>query len=309
MKFSPSKFSVLVMLLPLILTVGCERRTTRQTTKPVFSFAFLTDIHIQPEDNAVEGFSKVLDTLNILNPDFIVTGGDLVMDAFATTYERADSLYNIYLETLKKSNAKIYNTIGNHEIYGWHAGSKADPNHPEYGEKMFEKRIGKSYYSFEHKGWKFMILNSIEPANKGKYIGLIDLPQLEWVKQELTSTSKNTPIVLVTHIPLITIYKQRYSGSTLPNDSSLVVSNSKDLLDLFRGYNLKLVLQGHLHTVENIYVDGIHFITGGAVSGGWWRGPNMGYEEGFVWVDVYNDSIAWRYVDYGWQAKPSQSSK
>lgn len=304
-----NKLVAIYILMLFIISVGCERRASNQTEKPVFSFAFVTDIHIQPEDNAVEGFSKVLDTLNSLSPDFIVTGGDLIMDALATTYGRADSLYNLYLETVKKSNQKIYNTIGNHEIYGWYARSKADPNHHEYGEKMFEKRISKSYYSFEHKGWKFMILNSIEPTPKGSYVGLIDAPQLEWVKQELSSTPKNTPIVLVTHIPLITIYKQRYAGSTLPNDSSLVVSNSKELLDLFKGYNLKLVLQGHLHTVEDIYVDGIHFITGGAVSGGWWKGPNMGYEEGFVWVDVYSDSIAWKYVNYGWQAQPNQSIK
>ena len=294
-------FKLLILILFIITTESCEKKALNQSTNPNFSFAFITDIHIQPESNAVEGFSVALNMLNQLDPDFIVTGGDLIMDALGTTYGRADTLYNLYLETIKKSNSKVYNTIGNHEIYGWYSRSKADPNHPEYGEKMFEKRIGKSYYTFEHKGWKFFILNSIEPSGKGGYIGLIDSLQMEWVKSELVNTNAKTPIVLVTHIPLITINKQLYEGSTLPNDSSNVVVNSKELLDLFKDHNVKLVLQGHLHTVEDIYVDGTHFVTGGAISGGWWKGPNMGYEEGFVWVDVFTDSISWKYIDYGWE--------
>ncbi len=292
---------LLILILFTITTVSCEKKVVDQTTKPIFSFAFITDIHIQPESKAVEGFSKALNVLNQLNPDFIVTGGDLIMDALGASYGRADTLYNLYLETIKQLKSKVYNTIGNHEIYGWYLRSKANPSHPEYGEKMFETRIGKSYYTFDHKGWKFFILNSIEPRGKDGYMGLIDSLQMKWVKSELIKTDAKTPIVLVTHIPLMTIYKQRFDGSTLPNDSSLVVVNSKELLDQFKGYNLKLVLQGHLHTVEDIYVDGIHFITGGAISGGWWKGPNMGYEEGFIWVDVFNDSISWKYIDYGWE--------
>ena len=82
-----------------------------------------------------------------------------------------------------------------------------------------------------------------------------------------------------------------------------MVVNSKEVLDLFKNYNLKLVLQGHLHTVEDIFVDGIHFITGGAVSAAWWTGPNMGFEEGFMYITVNGENINWKYVDYGWEPK------
>ena len=174
---------------------------------------------------------------------------------------------------------------------------------PEYGEKMFEKRLGHSYYSFEHKGWKFMIINSIEDTKNGNYAGQVDTAQISWIKSELKKADHTTPIVLSTHIPFITASTQKYDGSTLPNDSSLVVFNSKEVISLFTGYNLKLVLQGHLHTVEDIYIDGIHFITGGAVSGGWWRGPNRGFEEGFMYITFRNDDFRWRYVDYGWNVK------
>ncbi|MFA6713607.1 MAG: metallophosphoesterase, partial [Bacteroidales bacterium] len=275
-------FVILVAVLVIIqLFSGCNRDIKE---KDSFSIAFLTDIHIQPEENAVAGFTQALDLVNKLNPDFILTGGDLIMDALGQSYGRADSLYNLYQEVIKKSNMPVYNTMGNHEIYGIYKRSSADPANPEYGELMFEKRLGKSYYTFDHKGWKFIIINSIEDTKKGKYVGQIDTAQISWIKSELKNTAPGTPIVISTHIPFITAYTQKYGGSTLPNDSSLVVYNSKEVIDLFNGYNLKLVLQGHLHTVEDIYIDGIHFITGGAVSAGWWKGPNRGFEEGFMYI-------------------------
>jgi len=294
-------FAILVAVLVIIqLFSGCNRDIKE---KDSFSIAFLTDIHIQPEENAVAGFTQALDLVNKLNPDFILTGGDLIMDALGQSYGRADSLYNLYQEVIKKSNMPVFNTMGNHEIYGIYKRSSADPANPEYGELMFEKRLGKSYYTFDHKGWKFIIINSIEDTKKGKYVGQIDTAQISWIKSELKNTAHGTPIVISTHIPFITAYTQKYGGSTLPNDSSLVVCNSKEVIDLFNGYNLKLVLQGHLHTVEDIYIDGIHFITGGAVSAGWWKGPNRGFEEGFMYITFGKNDFRWRYVDYGWDVQ------
>jgi 3',5'-cyclic-AMP phosphodiesterase len=268
-----------------------------------FSFVFMTDIHVEPERNAPEGFKQAMDSINSINPDFVITGGDLIMDALEQSYVRADSLYNLYQKLIQNLKMPVHNTMGNHEIYGLYKESGADKNNPEYGEKMFEKRLGKSYYSFDHKDWKFMIINSVEDTHKGSYTGWVDSTQMKWIKEELANTNKETPIVLATHIPFITAFEQKYYGSTLRNDSSLVVANSKDVIDLFKGHNLKLVLQGHLHTVEDIYIDGIHFITGGAICGRWWQGPNMGFEEGFMIINIKNNNVSWEYKDYGWKVK------
>lgn len=291
-------FVVPVIIIIMLVLSGC-----REEKKEIFTMAFLTDIHLQPELDAVAGLSLALDSVNRLKPDFILTGGDLIMDALGQAYGRADSLYNLYNEVIKKAECRVYNTMGNHEIYGIYSGSGADPSHPEFGEKMFETRFGNSYYSFGFSGWKFFILNSVEDGGNDRYTGLIDSAQVEWIKSELNNTPAETPIVISTHIPLITAYSQKYEGSTVANTSTLVVYNSKDILDLFSGHNLKLVLQGHLHTVEEIYIDGIHFITGGSVCGSWWRGPNKSYEEGFVHLTFYPDDFNWRYVDYGWTVR------
>lgn len=296
--FSYNTLIFLILLAPA-LQLSCKRKPGSDS----FSFAFITDIHLHTERNAVEGFLKAIETINSLYPDFVITGGDLVMDAPGQRYGSADSLFSLYLETVANLRMPVYNTLGNHDIFGTYSMSGVPKDHPLYGEKKFEARIGKSYYSFDHKGWKFMILNSPEDNMKDRYYGLIDSVQIGWIREELKSTDPATPIVICTHIPFISVFNQRYRGSTFANDSSHVVSNALDILALFRDHNLKLVLQGHLHIMEEIYIDGIRFITGGSVSGSWWRGPGRGHEEGFMLLKINGEKIVSEYIDYGWEAE------
>ncbi|MFN8240398.1 MAG: metallophosphoesterase [Bacteroidales bacterium] len=293
-------FITTILTVAAVVLVFTWQSCTNKDTGS-FSFAFMTDIHLTYERHAVEGFKQAIGKVNELKPDFVITGGDLIMDALQQRYSAADSLYDLYIETIKDLKVPLYNTMGNHELYGIYSKSGADKAGNEYGEKMYEARIGNSYYSFEHKGWKFMVLNSVEDTGKDRYIGKIDDQQLAWIKEELDKTSPSMPIVISTHIPFITANTQKYSGTTVANDSSTVVYNGKEVLDLFKGHNLKLVLQGHLHTVEDVFVDGIHFVTGGAVSAGWWNGPFENTEEGFMMLTVKGEIVSWKYIDYGWK--------
>ena len=289
----------IVFFLSMLLILSCRKKSSGES----FTFAFMTDVHLTNERNAIPGFNQAIMSVNDLNPDFVIMGGDLIMDALGQSYSRADSLYNFYSEAVKNFKMPVFNTMGNHEIYGIYSKSGADSLNEEYGEKMFEKRLGRSYDSFIHKGWKFMILNSVEDTKKDSYIGWIDKDQIDWIKDELLSTDPQMPIVISTHIPFITASTQKNVGTTVGNDSSTVIYNGKEVLDLFKGYNLKLVLQGHLHSIEDIYIDGIHFITGGAVAAAWWNGPNNGIEEGYMLISIKNKELSWKYIDYGWEIK------
>ena len=274
----------------------------KPTKEPGFSFCFLTDIHLQPERNAVAGFQKTIAKTNSLNPDFVITGGDLIMDALGQSYGRSDSLFNLYIENQKRFKMPVHNTLGNHEVYGWYDKSKADSLHPEYGEKMFDKRIGERHYSFDHKGWHFIIFDSVEEHENGNaYIGQIDSAQMAWLASDLAQVDRTTPIVVATHIPLITAQTQMEYGSLATSKRSWVVNNTKEVLQLFEGHDLKLILQGHLHIFEDIYIYGKHFVTGGAVCGAWWTGPYKGSEEGFVKVTTIGNDFELEYVDYGWE--------
>ena len=286
---------------------SCSEQKGKLIEKNHFKFAFITDIHLQPERLATEGFQQAIDTINKMNPDFVITGGDLIMDALEQTHGRADSLYKLYNKTVKNFEMPVYNTMGNHEIYGIYKKSGADRNHPEFGENMFEKRLGKSYYSFNHKGWHFIILNSVDETYiGGDYEGNVDKKQMEWLKKDLVDVDPKTPIVISTHIPFSTVFWRIYDSPTKPNNSNIVVKNTPEILKLFEGHNLKLVLQGHMHIIEEVKVNGITYLTAGAISGRWWTGPYQGFEEGFVMIDVIDDDFTWEYVDYGWKAESGE---
>ena len=264
---------------------------------------FLTDIHVQPERNAIEGFKKAIQKVNELKPDYVITGGDVIFDALAVSFERADSLFNIYTELIKQIKAPVYNTMGNHDILGWYEKSGVPREHKFFGKKLYQSKIGKTYYSVDLNGIKLFVLDSIEELpEKGKYYGYVNEEQLNWLKSELSKTDTNTTIIISTHIPLLTTFSQIRNGSMAANERGLVVENSKDVLDLFKRHNLRLVLQGHLHIYEDINIQNkIRFITGGAVSARWWTGPNEGLEEGFVLIKIKDDKISAEYIDYGWE--------
>ncbi len=269
-----------------------------------FRFVYMTDIHVQPELDADKGFQTAIHNVNSLKPDFVITGGDLIMDALGQTYERSVQLYDMYARLSQEFNMPVYNTIGNHEVFGLYERSGITPNHPEYGKTMYKKRLGldNTYYSFDHKGWHFIILDAIGYTPDRRYIGEIDSVQLEWLKQDLQKIDKSTPIAVSTHIPFVSIFEQLRNGGTAALSPGGAVTNSNEVLLALRPYNLKLVLQGHLHIVEEVKIAGIHFITGGAVSGSWWKGPRDVFPEGFMVVEVKGENLNWTYEDYGWEA-------
>jgi 3',5'-cyclic AMP phosphodiesterase CpdA len=272
------------------------------TEEDGFSFAFLTDIHLQPERGAEIAFQWAIKEVNKRNPDFVLTGGDMVMDVLNQSFGRADSLYNLYKDLAEKFNMPVYNTMGNHEIYGWRRLEEGIEKHPEFGKRMYEQRIGPCYYSFDHKGWHFIILDAVNLGERGVYNGRIDEEQMAWITEDLMKIDKQTPVAISVHYPFITSAFQLTMGPTAKIPKGLVIRNSPEVLALFSDYNLKLVLQGHLHYLEYIFVQNqVHFISGGAVSGQWWNNnPDSKPEEGFVMVHVKGEELEWEYVDFGW---------
>ena len=288
-----------ILLLNFQLFAG-EKDTKKNEN---FSFIFMTDIHVAPERNATGGFLKAIETVNKLKPDFVLTGGDNIMDALGQSYSRADSLYNLYEETVKNLKMPVYNTMGNHEIFGLYTQSGINSDHPEYGKKLYEERLAKRYYSFDYKNWHFIVLDGIGFTEDRHYYGVVDKEQLDWLKSDLEKTGKDRPVAVSIHIPLLSVGEQIMAGPTEAFGQGSIITNAHEVIDLLEQYTVKMVLQGHLHFLEDINYNGIHYITGGAVSANWWRGPRYGMEEGFVEVKVTGEDFRWKYIDFGWEAK------
>jgi len=293
------------------LTLGCGSLVRASTAPEAFEFAFLTDFHIQPELGASEGVRKCLAKFNSLErrPEMVITGGDLIMDALDVDQDRLALQWKLFDEAMKAIETPVHHTIGNHDVTGWTSKGKIGREAENYGKRIFEDRYGqgRTYRGFDHKGWHFVLLDSIAQDPKtGDYLGLIDEKQADWLRNDLSALPRETPVVLVTHIPFYSIMHQYTNGPARLPDAKALVGNVKELRKILDPARVKLVLSGHGHVLERIEFAGTVYLQGGAVSGLWWKGPVHGNPEGFVVVKCFPDGrFETRYESYGWVAKTS----
>lgn len=266
-----------------------------------FTFVHFTDTHIQAELRADAGCRQCFGRINEAKPAFSICGGDLVFDIMETGKEKARQLLSLYEETRKRLEAPVHHVIGNHDVFGLSPKSSVSEADPDYGKKMFEDRFGKRYGSFDHGRWHFVLLDSIGIAPGREYIGRVDEEQLDWLRRDLAATGSSRPVVLATHIPLVSAVLQEVPDPWAKRENYLI-TNSQEILKVLEGYNVKAVLQGHTHICEEVIYKGVRYITSGAVSGNWWKGKREGHAEGFGVFTVSGENLSWRYETYGWQA-------
>lgn len=288
---------------------SCANEPSAPNRVKLFSFVHYSDVHIQPESGAKEGFLAAIAKMNYLSPDFAVSGGDLVMDSLGVDEERANMLYDMYIECRKSFTMPVYDVMGNHEVFGIYVPDKVAENHPDWGKELFKRRIGdgRTYRSFDHKGVHFLLLDSVGIVkNEGKpghhYIGQIGSEQMAWLKSDLASLATETPVIAVAHIPLFTWWEQMRNGPTTPSGLGTVLTDGKELFDMLMERRFFGFLEGHIHINELYVYHGTKLIDTGAVSAGWWSGPRAGHPEGFNLVHVYEDGIENEYITYGWDA-------
>ena len=90
--------------------------------KKYFTTAFISDIHIKPLEIAETGMHKALQNINQLTqqPDFIINGGDSIMDALAADKEKTQAQWNLFNKIMQAENKlPVKHCIGNHDIWGW----------------------------------------------------------------------------------------------------------------------------------------------------------------------------------------------
>jgi hypothetical protein len=59
--------------------------------------------------------------------------------------------------------------------------------------------------------------------------------------------------------------------------------------------------------VEEVRHHGIRYLTGGAVCGAWWKGPQFGDHEGVTFVTVENGNVSTNYVPTGFVSQDAGS--
>lgn len=271
---------------------SCQKKDGCKAEKK-FSFAFFTDVHLLRDNdrNSHIGFQRALDDVLSRGIDFILFGGDNI-DAYHLQETEAESLYKKFKDEVEKRGIEAYYTIGNHDAYYTPINREADP----HSFALHRKYFGALNHTFDYKGVHFIVLNSVN-RHDHEEIFCVGEEQRAWLKQDLEQTGKQIPVVVSMHVPIQTLYHPVVDGKI---DSIDMITDFKQVWDMLDLYNLKIVLQGHEHLYEQLYVKETQFLTGGAVCGAWWEaGDFYKTDKGYLLVHVdTNNNFTWEYIAY-----------
>jgi Icc protein len=234
-----------------------------------FTFAYVSDshlTHIKGKEfvrNWDRGLIRAVAETNLLDPrpDFIFYGGDIAQLGKPEEIDHG-------LEILGGLRGDVHYIMGEHDYY------------LDLGEH-WRKRLGPDHYSFDHKGVHFVVLNSIltyddwtynkwdTPARRMKEMARLDNPQgspfmvgdkqREWLRQDLSNVSKDTPIVVMSHSPLQKIYR----------GWNFWTEDAEQVQDLLKPFDKVTVLYGHVHQIQYNQIGNISFNSAMATAWPW----------------------------------------
>lgn len=260
--------------------------TERSGEKPVLTIAHITDVHIRQGDNAPERFKKCLEEIKKRKVDFFLNGGDSIhaADYADVTRETMLGYWELWDECMQSlKNYRIYSCIGNHDPW-WAAPQKSDEM---YGKNYVVKRlkVPDRYYSFDEKGWHFIILDGNNATIS------LDEEQFQWLEQDLSKLPPDTPVLVMSHFPILGTTPLLVGGGH---------ADFKKLKQLFYRHRdkVKICLSGHQHLLDTTIYNGVQYCCNGAMSGFWWEkgdkesaGPYY-YQEtppGYAILELYKD--------------------
>ena len=293
-------------LLPLV-TVPNLIAAPNPLRKRSARFAYLGDTHITADKKPMEAIARCLHHAQNQadKPQFILHGGDTIMDALVLDRSAVQKQWDAWQPVMKADNSlPIEHCIGNHDVWGLES-AKTDPL---YGKKWAaeQMRISNRYRSFDRNGWHFIVLDSVQPTPEGKwYTGQLDAEQMDWLKADLTKTDPKTPVLILSHIPILSATPFAGRGSAkageLTVSGGMMHTDSADLVTLFYQHpNVKAALSGHTHLLDRVDYNGVAYLCNGAVSGNWWKtDTHYQTKAGYALIDLYDDgSVERTYLTY-----------
>ena len=234
-----------------------------------FTFAYISDSHIQHIKgkefvrNWDQGLKRAIAECNLLlpKPDFVIFGGDLAQMGNKPELDHG-------AEMLSALRFKTYHVMGEHDYY---------LDLGEYWSKLF----GPHWYSFDHKGVHFVVLNSILTTDEWtfkrwptaeqrmKEMSGLDNPngspfmvgekQREWLKKDLEKVKRDTPIVVMSHSPLQKIFK----------NWNFWTDDAEEVQALLKPFKKVNVLYGHVHQIQYNRIGNIAFNSAMATAWPW----------------------------------------
>ena len=289
-----------LLLAPSLTLTGPKA----EKAKRVLRVAHITDVHLKDEFGAPGKFVKCLHHIQQQKPgvDLVLNGGDVVFDMNKENMDSISAQWKLMNGTMAtECSLPVHYCLGNHDIWWF----EDDKTQALYGKKyaMEQLKLTTPYYSMVKNGWKFIVLDSVHlDIDNTWYIGKLGDEQFNWLENELKETDANMPVMVMSHIPILTalnlieddvVNKWVMLGGDMHTDTAKIINL------FYQHPNVKLCVSGHIHMREKIVYNNVTYLCNGAVSGAWWQGNRRETFPGYGLIDLYDDgSFDEQYVVY-----------
>ena len=307
------KFIATGILSGLGLATAQHVSAQSKSTKRSLRIVHITDTHMFPDPVPEKGIANLVSELNQLEdkPDFVIHTGDHIMDALNKTKDETEAQWQTWKHVFRDSlNHKLYNCLGNHDVWGWALKDTKAKTDPLYGKTWAKEylEIENTWYSFEQNGWKFICLDSVSPGDKDRsYKAHLGNEQFRWLKNELAQTSSDTPIMIASHIPILSA-SAYFDGDNEKSGNWNVPGawmhlDARKIKDLFHKHpNVKGAISGHIHLADYTKYLNVSYYCNGAACGNWWNGSYQEFPPVYALIDFYEDgSVVTELIPYNWE--------
>lgn len=264
------------------------------STRTNLRFAFISDIHIQPESPTQE-LTRLATAINDRHPDFIVNGGDAIFDALKTPAERVSLLWENWQQFRSQLKADLHSCLGNHDVNHWESPAyKGELPEKEKEQGIKEQKMPARFYHLTEKNWDLIFLDSTQYTPGAYYAGIDEL-QYQWLENTLNEIPLSRHVLIILHIPIISacyrLYLEDDQKNLMPKiQDRLIHRDSWKLTQLFTKFShIRACLSGHLHMNESITYRNIPYYCLGSVCGNYWKGDFLQFKRGFSWIELSSD--------------------
>lgn len=273
-----------------------------------FSFVHLTDSHVRRKRRGHEGYAACVASVNALTPrpELVLMGGDMAFDGLYTERDEFEDQITLFRDISNQLAMPWHPCIGNHDILGWSSRRKVPVDDPELGKAMIMNRLGmeRSYYSFNHGGWHFVVLDTFEPVQTEtgpSYVPKLGAEQLDWLRFDL-GAHPDMPTVCVMHIAAFCHSGQIQGNTEMRAMGPLNIQDTVPFREICERHGVKAVLQGHTHQIEDFRYNGVWYLTSPSVSAAWWGGNWRGFEPGYTVFHAHPDgTLTWERKTFAWE--------